>query len=241
MEVLSVIPARCGSKGVLKKNIRDLSGHPLIAWSIAASKESSRITRTLCSTDCREIAEVAEKYGADVPFLRPEEFAADDSRDLDLFIHCLEWLDSNEGYKPDLVVQLRPTSPVRMPGDLDRAIDSLTENLGYDSIRSVCHPFTTPYKMWRINESGSLKQLLELEGNPEPFNSPRQELPETFMQAGVFEIIRPSTILENNSMTGTEILPYILDNNYVIDIDTELAFLKVGLVIDKVDCIKPYL
>src|SRR5512140_2890543 len=106
-EVLAIIPARGGSKGIPRKNIRNFSGFPLIAWSIAAAKQSESVTRIIVSTDDEEIAAVARECGAETPFLRPAEFAQDQSTDLPLFEHALKWLADNESYRPDVVVQLR--------------------------------------------------------------------------------------------------------------------------------------
>ena len=107
-EVLALIPARGGSKGIPRKNIRLFAGHPLIAWSIAAAKRSEYVTRVIVSTDDEEIAAVAREHGAETPFLRPAEFAQDNSTDLPLFEHALKWLEEVEGYRPEVVVQLRP-------------------------------------------------------------------------------------------------------------------------------------
>src|SRR5512136_2838806 len=112
-EILALIPARGGSKGIPRKNIRSFSGYPLIAWSIAAALQAETVTRTIVSTDDEEIASVAREWGAETPFLRPAEFAQDQTTDLPVFEHALTWLTENENYHPDAVVQLRPTSPIR--------------------------------------------------------------------------------------------------------------------------------
>ena len=115
MEILAIIPARGGSKSIPRKNIRPLAGHPLIAYSIAAGRQSRLVTRTIVSTDDEEIAAVARQYGAETPFLRPAEFAQDNTTDFPVFTHALGWLKEHEGYQPDIIVQLRPTSPIRPP------------------------------------------------------------------------------------------------------------------------------
>jgi CMP-N-acetylneuraminic acid synthetase len=112
-ETLALIPARGGSKGIPRKNIKSFAGYPLIAWSIAAAKQSSLVTRVIVSTDDEEIAAVAREWGAETPFLRPDELAQDKTTDLPVFEHALKWLEDVEGYRPDIVVQLRPTSPFR--------------------------------------------------------------------------------------------------------------------------------
>ncbi|HQC21081.1 MAG TPA: acylneuraminate cytidylyltransferase family protein, partial [Anaerolineaceae bacterium] len=112
-EVLALIPARGGSKGIPRKNIRDFGGAPLIAWSIAAALRAETVTRVIVSTDDEEIAAVAREWGAETPFLRPAELAQDDTTDYPVFRHALDWLAAHENYRPEVVVQLRPTSPVR--------------------------------------------------------------------------------------------------------------------------------
>src|SRR5512140_3943973 len=112
-DTLAIIPARGGSKGIPRKNIRDVAGYPLIAYSIAAGLQARTVTRVIVSTDDEEIAAVAREWGAETPFLRPAEFAQDKTTDLPVFEHALKWLEEVEGYHPDVIVQLRPTSPIR--------------------------------------------------------------------------------------------------------------------------------
>lgn len=163
VKVLAVIPARGGSKGIPRKNIKKLAGHPLIAYSIAAGLNSSLVTRTIVSTDDQEIAEVAKQYGADVPFLRPEEFARDESRDLPVFQHVLSWLKQNESYQPEIVVQLRPTSPFRSETLVDEAVRILLDHPDADSVRGIVPSKQNPYKMWKVLEGGGMQPLLDTE------------------------------------------------------------------------------
>src|SRR5512137_723249 len=128
MEILALIPARGGSKSIPRKNIRLLAGYPLMAYSIAAAIRSKGVTRTIVSTDDEEIARVAQSYGAETPFLRPLEYALDNTTDFPVFTHALSWLKENEEYQPDVVVQLRPTSPLRPPDCVDRAIQILLDH-----------------------------------------------------------------------------------------------------------------
>lgn len=220
-EVLALIPARGGSKGIPRKNIRPFAGHPLIAYSIAAARQAETVTRVVVSTDDDEIAAVAREYGAEVPFLRPPELAQDDTTDLPVFQHALRWLADHEGYHPEVVVQLRPTSPVRPPGLVDAAVRLLLAHPEADSVRGVVPAGQNPFKMWRIDpERGCLQPLLTLPGVPEPYNAPRQSLPPVFWQTGHIDAIRARTILEKNSMSGTVILPLRIDPRYTVDIDT---------------------
>ncbi len=154
MHVLAIIPARGGSKSIPRKNIKPLAGHPLVAYSIAAALQAKCVTRTIVSTDDEEIAAVARQYGAETPFLRPAEFAQDHTTDLPVFQHALAWLAESEAYVPDIVVQLRPTSPIRPPDCVDQAVKILIEHPGIDSVRGVVPSGQNPFKMWRIDEEG---------------------------------------------------------------------------------------
>jgi len=218
-EVLAIIPARGGSKSIPRKNILDFAGHPLVAYSIAAGLQAESVTRTIVSTDDEEIAAVARKYGAEVPFTRPAEYAQDESLDLAVFQHALGWLAEHEDYHPDVVVQLRPTSPVRSPDLVDKAVKLLLDNPEADSVRGVVPSKQNPYKMWRIGADGRMKPLLSVEGLAEPYNAPRQELPQTYWQTGHIDAIRPDTILEKGVMSGDVILPLVIDVRYTVDID----------------------
>lgn len=219
-EVLAIIPARGGSKGIPRKNIRDFAGYPLISYSIAAGLQAEMVTRVIVSTDDEEIAAVAREYGAETPFYRPAELAQDNSTDLPLFEHALQWLKENENYHPDIVVQLRPTSPIRPPELVDDAIDQLIYNPDADCIRGVVIAGQNPHKMWRIDEiTKRMTPLLTVEGIKEPYNAPRQILPSVYWQTGHIDAIRTSTILKKHSLTGDIILPLIIDSNYTVDID----------------------
>ncbi len=220
-EVLALIPARGGSKGIPRKNIRDFAGAPLIAYSIAAGLRANTITRVIVSTDDEEIAEVARAWGAEVPFLRPAELAEDQTPDYPVFRQALDWLAEHEGYRPEVVVQLRPTSPVRPISCVDDAVNLLLAHPEADCVRGVVPAGQNPYKMWTIDaESGQMRPLLSLPGVPEPYNAPRQALPPTYWQTGHIDAIHTRTILEKGSLTGEVILPLVIDPRYTVDIDT---------------------
>jgi CMP-N,N'-diacetyllegionaminic acid synthase len=239
MEILAIVPARSGSKGLPGKNILPLDGHPLIAYSIAAGIKTPRISRVICSTDSPEIAKIAIQYGAEAPFIRPSELAQDTSNDYEVFHHALTWLKKNEGYKPDIVVQLRPTSPIRFIENIQNAIESLITFTEIDSVRAVAEPLTTPYKMWTMNSQQILSPLLELKDNSEPYNTARQELPEVWAQTGNFEVIRYKTIITKKSMTGEKIFGLKINQDTYIDIDTLNSFLIAEFVMKNINCIKP--
>lgn len=218
-EILAVIPARGGSKSIPRKNIRLFAGYPLIAFSIAAGLASDLVTRLIISTDDEEIGAIARKYGAETPFLRPSSLAEDHTPDLPVFQHVLNWLEENEGYHPDIVVQLRPTSPLRRVWHINATIEQLLRNPQADSVRTVCVPFQNPFKMWKIRPNGTMQPLIETEFT-EPYNMPRQQLPEVYWQTGYVDAAYSDTILEKGSMTGDMILPLIIPPNDWIDIDS---------------------
>ena len=219
-EVLAIIPARGGSKGLPGKNVYDFAGFPLISYSIAAAKQAESVTRVIVSTDDEEIASVAREYGAEVPFKRPDEISGDFALDIETFDHALKWLANHEDYHPDYVVQLRPTSPLRPPQLIDDCIALMEKNPEAESIRGVVAAGQNPYKMWLMDEGTDfMNPLLKVDGLDESYNSPRQKLPKAFWQTGHIDVIRPHVILEKQQMSGWPILAYHLDPRYTVDID----------------------
>jgi len=240
VEVLAIIPARGGSKSIPRKNIQSFAGHPLVAYSVAAGLQARRVTRVIVSTDDEQIADRAMQYGAEVPFLRPVELAQDDIPDLPVFRHALGWLAEHESYHPEIVVQLRPTSPVRPRDCVDRAVEMLVNSAKADSVRGVVPASQNPYKMWRIDKAGVLQPLLTDE-LPEAYNRPRQVLPPSYWQTGQVDAIRYRTIADMGSMSGHRILPLVLDASYAVDIDTPRDWARAeGLVqAGELDMVRP--
>jgi CMP-N-acetylneuraminic acid synthetase len=216
-EILAIVPARGGSKSIPSKNLIPVGGKPLIAYSIEQARTSRLVTRAIVSTDDAEIADVARAHGGEVPFLRPAEYAQDMSPDIDVFRHALQWLVDHEGYRPELVVHLRPTGPVRRVELIDQAIALMLEHPEADALRSVSAPIQTPYKMWRIDD-GYLRPLLTVEGVTESYCAPRQSLPDVWWQNGYVDIIRPRSILELGLMCGHTVLPFVVDEP-ILEID----------------------
>lgn len=239
MNVLAVIPARAGSKSVPHKNIREIGGKPMLAHSIAHAQESKHINRIIVSTDSVTYADIAKQYGAEVPFLRPAEYATDTSLDYDVFYHALTWLKEQENYVPDVVVQLRPTYPIRNVKDIDAMIEMLMENPEADSVRSMSKATEIPYKMWLVQSEkdasnshsglGRVKPLLtDIE---ECYNMPRQALPQAYYQNACIDVFRADVVLEQHSMSGKVILGYEMTENY--DIDTEEDFNRARIALLK--------
>ncbi|MGH9970708.1 MAG: cytidylyltransferase domain-containing protein [Pyrinomonadaceae bacterium] len=217
-QVLALIPARGGSKGIPRKNVMIIAGKPLIAYSILQALASKWINRVIVSTDDEEIAHVAKAWGAEVPFSRPREYAQDLSPDIDVFRHALEWLRDNEGYEPDLIVHLRPPGPARRAELIDQAIELLAAHPEADAVRSVSVALQTPYKMWRVGNESYLEPVLGIEGIPDCQSLPRQQLPLVYWQNGYVDVIRPRAILDKNSMWGERALPFIV-NEHLLELD----------------------
>ena len=218
-QILAIIPARGGSKSIPRKNIRPLAGHPLIAYSIAAGLAAKSVTRLIVSTDDPEIAEIARSYGAETPFLRPAEFAQDMTPDLPVFEHALRWLEEHDGFRADIVVHIRPTSPLRPPQLIDESVALMQHAPDADSVRGVGVASHTPYKMWRKRDDGFLTPLLT-DTSGEAYNQPRQALPTVYWHTGHIDLMRCATLLQKNSMSGERILPIVIESKYCVDIDT---------------------
>lgn len=222
---VALIPARGGSKSVPKKNIRELQNYPLIAYSIAAAKLAENIERVIVSTDSEEIAAIARQYGAEVPFLRPAEYAQDNSPDIDVVKHAIEWLYDSEEKIPEYFVHLRPTTPIRNPAHIDEAICQIKKDCGATSLRSgsLCvHP---PYK-WFKQDGTYLKPLMDGMTCDEA-NMPRQDFPAVYIPNGYVDIIKTDFVIKTDLLHGDRMLCYSTEE--VPDIDTEMDLKKLDL------------
>ena len=227
MEILAVIPARGGSKGVPRKNIRPIAGKPLIAWIISAAKNSKHVTRIIVSTDDEEIAAVAREHGAEVPFLRPQEIAQDLSTDVEFLAHVLEELKERENYEPHIVLRLPPTSPLATSAHIDEGIESLLADGSLDAVRPIVEVPKHPFKFWRISDDKkTLEPFLpkEFTGFDEPYNLPRQLFPKVHMHTGAMDVMRPRTILEMKSTSGKRLGYFFMRPEDAINIDNPLDF-----------------
>lgn len=219
MKILCIIPARSGSKGIKNKNIIDYNGKPLIAWSIEQAIKSKYNMKIIVSSDSDEYIEISKKYGAEAPFKRPLSISQDLSTDFECINHAVNWLNENEQYIPDIILQLRPTSPERSIQDIDAAIEIFIKNRNnYDSLRSVIPIDKSPYKMYTVNNIQLEPLFKKYNDIDEPYNEPRQKLPQCYLHNGYIDILNTS-ILKNNTITGNKIFPYIMNNSNNIDID----------------------
>ena len=219
MEVLAIIPARGGSRGIPRKNLVDVAGKPLIAHSIQHALDASLVTRVVVSTEDEEIGDVGLRFGAEVPFPRPAELADHHVLDHPVFEHVLLELDRTEGYEADIVVHLRPTAPLRKKGWIDAAVQLLVDHPDADSLRSVSRPAMHPYRVFRIDAEGYLDPIMKHE-HEQPYLLRRQDLPDMYYYNCVIDVTRPSTILIQKSMTGKKILPFIMDAEEAFDVDS---------------------
>lgn len=223
-EVLAIIPARSGSKSVKDKNIRLIDGKPMIAYSIEHALKAECIDRVIVSTDSEEYAAIAREYGAETPFIRPAEYATDTSLDIEVFEHALEFLKEQEGYVPEIVVQLRPTYPIRNIEDIEKMVRLIRSDDTIDSVRCIAPAKEVAHKMWYREDDGSLRPIItEI---PECYNMPRQQLPKVYYQNACIDVIRTEVITGQHSMSGKRILGYEMDENF--DIDTEEEFQKAA-------------
>jgi CMP-N,N'-diacetyllegionaminic acid synthase len=230
LKALGVIPARGGSKTVPRKNLKLLGGKPLIVWSIEAARASTELDRCIVSTDDPEIADVARCHGAEVPFLRPAEYARDSTPDLPVFEHALAWLGEHEDYRPDVVVHLRPTLPFREARQIDEVVRKMCET-GADCVKSVYREDHHPQKMWRLQEDGRLgpyqdTPLFRKYGS----DLARQTLPPVYWPAGLVDAIRRE-VIERGSTMGEVVVPYEVDPDPCVDLDTERDFVIAEAVL----------
>ena len=234
MKVLCLILARGRSKRIPKKNIKVLGDKPLIAYTIECAKNSKYINRIVVSTDDSEIADISRQYGAEIPFHRPKEISQEDSTELDAFKHALGWLKENEGYEPDLIVKLFATSPFRKVESVNNAIELLLNEPTADSVRSVSRCTDHPYKMWRI-EKNRLTHLIPPDQKPDQAHTlSYQVLPRVYVNNASIDVTKPSNIWEKASITGTEIIPYVMDDEIEsYDINNPLDFELARLIIDQ--------
>lgn len=217
MNVLGLIPARGGSKGIPRKNLKELDGKPLVAYPINDALESKYINKVIVSTDDTEVAEISTKYGAEVPFMRPKELAEDKVPDFPVIEHAVLWLD-NHNWKVDYIVFLRPTSIFRTAREIDKAVEKMLGS-EFDSVRGISKAVYPPYWMKRI-VGDRLVPFIESEYE----YMRRQELPQVYQGNGTIEVIKRETILEGKSMYGGNIGFIEMDDIATVGIDSELDF-----------------
>lgn len=226
--MLAIIPARGGSKGVVRKNIKDLAGKPLIYHTIKAAKDSKYIDRIIVSTDDEEIAEVALKYGVEVPFLRPHELSTDNAKAIDNYIYTIDRLNEANNNTIEEFVVLQPTSPLRTSIDIDSAIKIFYRN-NADTVISVVKAEHPPTWYKKISEEGILVDYFTSVDN----SLNRQETEVTYLPNGAIFIFKYEALKKNNGYYNAKTYPYIMAHEKSVDIDTILDFKLAKLLIDR--------
>lgn len=232
-KVLAVVGARSGSKSIPNKNIKPLLGKPLMAWIIETAKAAKYVSRVVLSTDSSEYADIGKKYGAEVPFLRPKELAADSVPDFDYLYHAVTWLRDNENWQADIILRLPPTTPLCKPESIDACAELLMNNPEADSSRTITPVSKHPYKLWRTNGK-YLEPFLseEFTGLKDAHNLPRQSFPQAFSHVDVIAL-RWNTLVNKKAMAGEKVLYYQIPKNDAVDIDTEIDFLVAETLLKK--------
>jgi len=225
-DVIAIIPARSGSKSVKDKNIALVSDVPLIAYSIAAAQLSKRISRVIVSTDSERYAELSMRFGAEVPFLRPSNIARDRSTDREWLFHAINWINENETYLPEYWVHLRPTTPLRSPEVIDKAIAALIADREATALRSAHKAPESPAKWFRKGSDGYVKTLIDDSDGKEIFNLPRQLFPNVYIPDGYVDIIKTSHILNQSTLYGQRLLFFESPVCTEIDSQEELEYIQ---------------
>jgi CMP-N-acetylneuraminic acid synthetase len=222
MKLLALIPARGGSKGVPRKNIRDLLGRPLLAWSIEAANQAARVDRIVVSTEDEEIADVARAWGADVPFLRPSELAQDDTPGMEPVLHALSELPQY-----DWVLLLQPTSPLRTADDIEGIIRFCLEHDAPAAV-SVCEVSKHPHWMYRCGANHRLVPFTDA-----PLVSRRQDLPPVYALNGALYLARCDWLLQQRQFIAEETLGYEMPAHRSADIDSAIDWEWVEFLMRK--------
>ena len=220
MKTLALIPARGGSKGIPRKNVKLIAGKPLIVWTIEAALRSSGLASVVVSTDDMEIADVARQAGAQVPFMRPTALAQDTTPGLDPVVHALSQLPQY-----DSMLLLQPTSPLRTTNDIDACLQLATERRAR-SVVSVSEPETHPYWTYRLSEKQTLERLVDTAPVAR-----RQDLPPVFAVNGALYFAETDWLRSSNSLVGAETLAYVMPRERSFDLDTPLDWMLAELLL----------
>lgn len=218
-QVLAIIPARSGSKGIVHKNVKNLGGYPLLAWSIVAARHCKSIDRVVLSTDSAEYAAIGREYGAECPFLRPAELAGDTSADREFLCHAVQWLRLNDDYFPEFVCLLRPTTPFRKITTLEDAITAFAAS----TATSLCSGYEmaeSPVKTFRLTDEGCFTGFM----GDEWLCKPRQLCPKAYVWDGVIDIFRTDRLMSNDEIYGPGRMAWLTEPNIEIDTEAEWKF-----------------
>jgi len=224
-EVWAIIGARSGSKGVKNKNIKMLGDHPLLAWSIMACKKSKYIKKIIVSTDSNHYASIAKRYGAEVPYIRSKKNSNDTSSDCDWILELINKMRKLEKM-PKFFAHIRPTTPLRDPKVIDEVILRIKKTKNFSSIRSVEKMSETSYKSFEIDKNSLLMPLKGLNVKLSQMNNARQTFPETYLANGYIDILKFDNLVNNVSMHGNKIMPYITPQVKEIDTIEDFKYIQ---------------
>jgi len=223
LRVLALIPARGGSKGLPRKNILEVAGKPLIAWSIDAAKRSRYIDRIVLSSEDSEIIDVAKKWGCNVPFIRPENLATDESSTIDVVLHAMKHLPNY-----DLLVLLQPTSPLRIATDIDACIEICVQDK-IKTCASVTETEKSPYWMYFLDEKGGMQPIMGNEKTPQR----RQDAPPVFVLNGAVYVAHYEWLLKHKMFVNSETIAYPMPKIRSLDIDTKADLILLNSILNE--------
>lgn len=229
-KIISLIPARGGSKGLPNKNIISIKGFPLIAYSIIACRLLEENSRTIVTTDSEKIAEIARFYGAEVPFLRPSEISGDKSKDIEFVLHAINWLSENEGEVPEYLLHMRPTAPLRHENIMKEAIKTIKSNCDATSLRTGHKAMESPFKSFFKSDSGYFESISEGISNDEA-NNARQNFRQVYTPNSYIDILKTEFIINENQMHGDRMIGFETPRCY--DVDEEEDILLVEYQIER--------
>ncbi len=231
MKVLGIIPARGGSKRIPRKNIKILAGKPLIAYTIETAIKSKNIDRLIVSTDDEEIAEISKKYGAEVPFMRPSNLAEDTTPDQPVFLHALNWLKKYENYEPEIILNLRPTSPLKTLQTIDKVIQEMIDtNVDIVRTMSPVEGVHHPYWMYGLSEGGQAIPFIDDVDVSKYYQ--RQLLPPVYRINGVVDALKTKLVYEGNILNNNNMIGIIISEKESIDIDTEFDLMMCEFIVN---------
>jgi CMP-N,N'-diacetyllegionaminic acid synthase len=214
-KIIGLITARGGSKAIPRKNIKLLAGRPMIAWTIEAALQSRNLCRVIVSTDDEETVQISRTWGAEVPFIRPSRLAEDDSPHMLTVEHAIQWLEEHNNERPDYLMLLQPTSPLRTTEDIDAASQIAIERNAI-SVVSVCRTSHHPYLSKEIMEDGTLADFMPAD----VAYLRRQDLPPAYVLNGAIYLARRESILDNHTFLPAGVYAYIMPPERSLDVDS---------------------
>lgn len=229
-DVIAIIPARSGSKSVKNKNIEKICNYPLIAYTVAAAKLSKNINRVIVSTNNKDYAKIAKSFGAEVPFLRPTKISGPNSSDREFIIHAINWLKKNDQYLPEYWVHLRPTTPIRDPKIIDKAIMRMKKSKIATSLRSAHLASESPFKWFKLKKNNFLKEIVDNKLGIEITNLPKEKFDQVYIPNGYVDILRSSYMLNNDTIHGKKIMGFVTPIVSEVDSLNELDYIRYQMV-----------